>query len=95
MGIVAGIHVAFPGVPAWTYQLLVGLSLTNVIGVFALFRWKKWGFWGLCIATSIALIIKLNIGMPIHTSICVLIGITILYGIFQIGTDNKGWPQLD
>jgi hypothetical protein len=73
--------------------LIIG-AIFNVVCVIALLKWKKWGFWG-CVASSIiALCLNLYMGLG-PLSFLGLIGIAVLYGVLQIGKENKGWPQLD
>ena len=84
-----------PSAPAWTFPALIVLLIANVIFAAALFRWKKWGFWGFIATTVIAFFINLMIGVNVVQAVLGLVGIGILYGVLQIGKENKGWPQLD
>jgi hypothetical protein len=43
----------------------------------------------------LAIIINLALGLGIFQSAVGLIGIAVLYGVLQIGKENKGWPQLE
>ncbi len=86
---------AYPNVPVWLFLILTLLGVFNLICAIALFNWKKWGFWGFCVSSVIAMIVNIFIGLGIGQSVAGPLGIAFLYGILQIGKDNKGWPQLN
>ncbi len=89
------IRRAFPDAPGWASPVLIVLALFNLVCAIALFQWKKWGFWGFCASSIVALVVNLSIGLGIGPSLVGLIGVALLYGVLQIGKENKGWPQLD
>jgi len=89
------IQKQLPNMPDWAFPVLVVMCLFNLACAIALFRWKKWGFWGFCVSSVIALAVNLSIGLGVGQSLCGLIGVALLYGVLQIGKENKGWPQLD
>lgn len=70
------------------------IGLANVAFAIALFMWKKWAFWGFCGCSVITMIINIILGLGIGQSVGGLLGAAILYGVLQIGGDNKGWDQL-
>ena len=84
-----------PNMPGWAFPVLIVMALFNLACAIALFRWKKWGFWGFCASSVIALAVNLSAGLGIGQSLGGLIGVAIFYGVLQIGKENKGWPQLD
>ena len=86
---------AFPTAPEWLFLFMAILGVFNLICAIALFRWKKWGFWGVCGSGAIALIVNLWIGLGIGPSVGGLLGVALLYGVLHRGKDNKGWPQLE
>lgn len=79
----------------WYFPLMIALSVISIICVFALFGWKKWGFWGLLAVSVVKIILEIMAG---GSGVAVLSGVTlsmlILYGVLNIGRENKGWPQL-
>jgi hypothetical protein len=89
------IRRTFPNTPAWAFPVLIVFSLFNLACAMALFRWKKWGFWGFCASSVGALVVNLSIGMGIGPALGGLVGVLLLYGVLQIGKKNKGWPQLE
>ena len=89
------IRRSLPNIPGWAFPVLIVLSLFNLVCAIALFQWKKWGFWGFCTSAAVALVINLSIGLGIGATLGGLIGVALLYGVLQIGSENKGWPQLD
>ncbi len=79
----------------WVIPVLIILLLVEIACAIALFMWKKWGFWGFCAIAVFSFIINMALGLGIVTSIGGLVSIAILYGVLNIGKDNKGWPQMD
>lgn len=84
----------FPEMPDWTFPALTLLGFVNIICAVALFKWRKWGFWGFCLSSFITVFVHIRAGLPISQAVSGLVGIGILYGVLQIGKHNKGWPQL-
>ena len=82
-------------VPGWAFPVLIVCSLFNLVCAVALFRWKKWGFWGFCGSSAVALVVNLSVGIPIGSVLQGLVGVILLYGLLQIGKENKGWHQLE
>ena len=89
------IRKTIPDAPGWAFPVLIVFSVFNLVCAIALFQWKKWGFWGFCVSSVVALIVNLAIGLGIGSALGGLIGAAITYGVLQIGKENKGWPQLD
>jgi hypothetical protein len=86
---------ALPNAPGWAFPVLIVFSLFNLVCAVALFKWKKWGFWGCCVSSIVALVVNLSVGLGIGQSLAGLVGVLVLYGVLNIGKENKGWPQLE
>lgn len=88
---------ALPGDASQGLIILLGIvGVANVMFSILLFQWNKWGFWGFCITSVIALFINLSMGLGIGQSVMGLIGIGILYGVFQIKkNDVSAWDNLN
>lgn len=84
-----------PGLPGWAIWGFAFFSILNVIFAIALFTWKKWGFWGFCASSGVVFFLNIFSGINILSAVFGLIGIAILYGVLQIGNENKGWAQLE
>ena len=67
----------------------------NLVCAIALFQWKKWGFWGACGSSIVAIVVNLSIGLNPAAVVLGLLGVLLLYGVLHIGKENKGWPQLE
>ncbi len=87
-------RIRLPNAPYWMPYLLGFGCALNVVFAIALFRWKKWAFYAVCIAAVISLFSNLWIGIPLFNSALGLAGPALLYGVLQIGKENKGWSQL-
>lgn len=84
-----------PDLPWWALPASAVLSMFDIVCVIALLMWKKWGFWGICGLNVVALIVNLLLDWEPYSAMGRLLGVAILYGVLQIGKENKGWPQLD
>jgi len=84
-----------PDVPAWVFALMALGSAFGLVCAIALFRWKKWGFWGCCASNLLVFILNLSSGIGIGKSIYGLAGLGILYILLQTGKENRAWPQLE
>jgi hypothetical protein len=94
--LLAGDKIAakFPNAPRWLpYVLAVGCAL-NIIFTISVFRWKKWAFYGFCIVAGACFLINVSIGLPWYSAVLGLLGPALLYGVLQIGKEDKGWTQL-
>jgi len=91
----AAIKQNFPSAPVWAFPVLAVVCIANVVCAVALFRWKKWGFFGFIGTSIIAFIVNLMVGVNIVQASFGLVGFAILYGVLQIGNERKGWTQLD
>lgn len=91
----ADIQRQYPRFPLWGIWALPVLGVLNIFFALALFRWKKWGFFGYAL-TSLS-IFALNVygGVGILFTINILVGVVILFVALQIGGERKGWPQLE
>lgn len=89
------IKQTFIGIPSWALVVMWFFAVFNLVCAIALFKWKKWGFWGFIFSNIVAVFFYLAIGVGIWQSLRGLIGIAILYGVLQIGGDKKGWIQLE
>jgi hypothetical protein len=89
------VRAALPDAAAWFSPTLIVCSAFNVLCAVALFQWKKWGFWGFCASTVVALAVNLAVGLGIGRSVLGLAGALVLFGVLQIGDENQGWSQLE
>ena len=81
--------------PTWVYPMLGIFSLINIVSSFAIYKWKKWGFWLFTLTGFLTCFINISAGLNILSCVIGLSGLAILYGVLQIGGDKKGWTQLD
>ena len=83
------------GTPNWAFWCLAVGGFVNVLCAVALLRWKKWGFWGFVVSAVAIFIVNLSIGLGPASGLGGAFGVALLYGVLQIGNENKGWPQLE
>ena len=80
----------------WPFNLLLLMSIVNIVCVILMFDWKIVGFWGLSISAVIIFVINLTYGVELPTAIGGILSPVILYGILQIKRNNiSAWDQLD
>jgi hypothetical protein len=89
------IRQQFPQAPPWVFTVLGVMALINIVCALALWKWKKWGFYGFVASSLVALAINLMVGVTIYKALFGVIGFVILFGVLQIGKENKGWTQLE
>jgi hypothetical protein len=90
-----GIRRTLPNAPGWAFPVLIVFSLFNLVCAIALFQWKKWGFWGFCASSVVALVVNLSVGLGVGLALGGLVGVLLLYGVLHIGKEKKGWAQLE
>ena len=78
---------AWPSAPPATFTVLVGIS--NAVFALALFRWKKWGFYGFAITAFPIFGINLYIGVGVAQALFGFAGVGILYWVLQMGYERK------
>jgi hypothetical protein len=81
--------------PVWQRLFILISNVSAFIWIIALFKWRKWGFWGWCFTVVSGIIYSLVDGDSIVGAFYPLVGLGILYGVLQIGGENKGWNQLE
>jgi hypothetical protein len=82
-------------IPGWALVVLSLAGVLNIIFVIAMLRWRKWGFWG-CIGTfALSLVVDVVLRLTVAQILLGAVGIVVLAAVWQIGKENKGWPQLE
>lgn len=80
--------------PGWAIPVDVIIVVWVVVCAIAIFMWKKWGFYGFVGSAVIQAIVSIIVGNYFGIA-QPFIAVAFLYGVLQIGKDNKGWPQLE
>lgn len=79
----------------WYFPIMIALSVLSIVFVSALFGWKKWGFWGLLGVSALKVVLEIMAGGSGFTVLAgVVVSMLILFGVLNLGRENKGWPQL-
>jgi hypothetical protein len=81
--------------PTFAGLLLSLVGVANVACAIALFKWKKFGFYGFIATSAVTFAVNISIGLSIALSLGGLLGVGILYGVLHIGKEQAGWHQLD
>ena len=66
----------------------------TLIFIFALYKWQKWGFYGLFIIATVMFILNLTNDVVFWKPSLGLAAVTVLYGVLNMGGDKKAWPHL-
>ena len=72
------ISIFMPETPAWIAATKGFLSLLNLVAIWGIWNWKKWGLYLIGISVAIIFFINLIIGIPWTTSILGFGGMVIL-----------------
>ena len=92
---------AFPAqnpLPFWASLLAATSVVFHLVCLIALFRWRKWGFYGILMSFVLnftLLAVFANIIIPVMGAVFGSLGVATLYGVLQIGGDKSGWTQLE
>ena len=83
----------------WWWYIFLGAS--NIVFLYALLKWKKWGFWGILGTSLISSIIFLFVtliyahsGVGISVGILIFILVGLLFIALQMGGSHKAWNKL-
>jgi hypothetical protein len=79
-----------PGAPTWAIPVLGIFCIVNFASAMAVWRWKRWGFYGFVISAIVALVINIMIGLPVHQVVAGPIGVIVLYALLR-----PMWDQLE
>jgi hypothetical protein len=79
----------------WYLPTVMVLTALVIVCTVGLFYWKKWGFWGIAALEIGSLVPNIIVRGYYYAIISAIVSIAILYGVLQIGGDNKGWSQLE
>lgn len=79
---------------AWAMPVIIIFCVWIVTCAVAIFLWKKWGFYGFVLGAIAEMILYIIQGSWLFC-LTPFISVAILYAVLNIGTYNRGWPQLD
>lgn len=84
------------GNPATNFNLAIPgmLSFAAVISMIGLLMMKRWGFYLYTATCMTAFIINIYHNMPVERAVAGLLGIAIVYGVAQLGKENKTWNNM-
>jgi hypothetical protein len=78
----------------WVLLVTIVIGLCYILCIILLLSWRKIGFWAFCGLGAFEIILNLLLGAGV-LSLLPLVITAVLYGVLQIGSYNKGWPQLE
>jgi hypothetical protein len=84
-----------PEIPPYLRPLFGVVNLLITPAAYALWKWKKWGFWLFVGIALFGATINTYLTRSIITFLMAPTGVLIMYGILHIGKENQGWKQLD
>ena len=70
------------------------LGALNLIFIFGLYKWRRWGFLGFSVLATVFFVLNFSNGVGVLKSAVCLIGPAILLGVLNIGGDKKAWLYL-
>ncbi len=81
--------------PPWLFPVLAVVAIGNAGCAYALFLWKKWGFYGFLVTAAISVTANLINGASVFHASLGLVGVAVLFILLHIGTEDNGWEQLE
>jgi hypothetical protein len=84
-----------PEITPYLRPLFGVVNLLITAAAYALWKWKKWGFWLFVGIALFGATFNTYLTRSIITFLMAPIGMLIMYGILHIGKENQGWKQLD
>jgi uncharacterized membrane protein (DUF2068 family) len=73
----------YPSAPSFMFILLAGLGVLNLVCVYGLWTWKKWGFYLFLVSAGVSLVINLVLGIPIMFALFGLVGVAIVWFLLR------------
>lgn len=80
--------------PSIIFPIFGAVTLLNIIFLFAIFKWKKWGFWGLLILFAPTVFLKYRMNMSLYAASFEIIGTMLLFCALRIGKKSV-WSQME
>ena len=74
--------------------LLNIFGVINLVFIFAIYKWRKWGFYGFTVLAAVFCVLNVLCGVEIVSAIRSLIAPAILCVVLNVGGEKKSWPQL-
>jgi len=88
------IKAVYPNASPLTTAILTAAGIANTICAIALFRWKRWGWFGFAVTSLIVLIVNVSIGVDFVHCLLGIVGVVVLYCLLELGGNNSAWNRL-
>ena len=75
--------------------IVVCLHACAVVCAIAILKWKKWGFWGLCVGYVCMAALNVSLGWGLEHAFGGLVGLALLILLLNIGGEDNAWAQLE
>lgn len=85
---------SIPDFPDWAGWAFGGLSAAGAGCVLALFRWRRWGFYGYLLVAAGVFAVNVVAGVGPATAAVGFVGSGVLFLALQVGGPRRAWPQL-
>lgn len=85
---------SIPDFPDWAGWAFGGLSAAGAVCVWALFRWRRWGFYGYLLVAGGVFAVNVAAGVGPAPAALGFVGSVILFVALQIGGRKRAWPQM-
>jgi hypothetical protein len=83
-----------PDFPEWVGWPFAALSVLSVACTVAMFRWKRWGFYGYALAAVLVFALNVYAGVGVLPAMLGFSGTIFLFIALQIGGEKRAWPKL-
>ena len=75
-------------------EITLAVAVINIVCLWALINWQKWGFWGYCLSVIAYIPISIALGGKWQQALLCFLGLLILFGMYRVGGNKKAWSKL-
>ena len=94
LGTYPDLQKQIPGATPLLIGLLYLCAVAEIIFAIALFRWRRWGFYGFAASVVVALLLNLVMGIQLWNDLPGLAAVVVLFILLQLGKENRAWKHL-
>ena len=87
-------HLSITKTPALGQIYGLAAGVLQIACVAAIFRWHRWGWWGLLLIGLMTFFVNVTVGHPLVLSLAGLVGVGLTFLVLKGGGRLAVWPRL-
>lgn len=87
-------HAGTPTITPGVARMLIAAGIASIVCILALFRWRRWGFYGIVTITALTFFLNVSLGVGFGGALGGLIGIVLLYWVLHLGGQQSAWRSM-